>query len=159
VETFFRKGRGSVLSSVTLIIRSPKMFRPTCAALVALAALFTVTSPALADYRAINGMWVQDLGKGEFLVKYEGRVSETDFWCAAGNYAERVLGASGKTRLYRVTPPPRKRGQGIIFTLDAAKSGGATGISSFGSGSAKDSLSVGHVTGNFCHFPRPLYFY
>lgn len=132
------------------------MFRPSLAAAVAVAALSAFSSPALADFRAINGMWVRDLGKGEFLVRYEARLNETDFWCAAGDYARRVLGASGKTRLYRVTPPPRKAGQGIIFTLDAAKSGGDTGISSYGKDAAKDSLSVGHVTGNFCRLPRPL---
>lgn len=135
------------------------MFRSTFTAAAACITLIAAASPAMADFRAINGMWVKNLGKGEFLVQFEARPNETDYWCAAGDYAQRVLGATGKTRLYRVTPPPRKARQGIIFTLDASKSGGATGVSSFGSGAQKDSLSVGHVTGNFCYFPRLPYFY
>jgi hypothetical protein len=121
------------------------------------AALLTATLPGAAlgqTFNARNGMDVTPLGDGLFRVEFETRINETDYWCAAGDYAERVLGAPPKARLFRASPPPRKRGQGITFTLDAEKSAGATGVSSFGAGSAKDSLSVSHATGSFCQFYR-----
>lgn len=120
------------------------------AALVLAAAL---TTPAEA-FNSRNGMTVTDLGGGLFRVEYEARINETDYWCAAADYAERVLGANSKTRMYRASPPPRKRGQGITFTLDPAKSGGPTGISTFGAGASKTSIGLGHVRGSFCHVQR-----
>ncbi len=125
------------------------MFPAARLATIALAAVAPFALPAVA-FNARNDMVVTDLGKGLFRVEFETRINETDYWCAAGDFAERVLGAPIKARLFRASPPPRKRGQGITFTLDPALSGGATGISSFGRDASKDSITVGHATGSFC---------
>lgn len=131
------------------------MSRSVCPAAAVLAAAMAFAGSADA-FNARNGMDVTDLGGGLFRVEYEVRINETDYWCAAADYAQRVLGADSRTRLYRASPPPRKRGQGITFTLDASQSGGRTGISTFGSSGAKDSLGIGTVRSTFCSSQRRL---
>lgn len=129
------------------------MSRMPCLAALALGSLAALAAPADA-FNARNGMAVTDLGNGLFRVEYGARADDTDYWCAAGDYALRVLGAPTRARLYRASAPPRKRGQGITFTLDPAQSSGPTGITNLGG--PKDSLGVGHVTGSFCRPFRPF---
>ena len=79
-----------------------------------------------------NRMQVTTLGGADFAVAYTPRAEESDYWCAAGTYVTQRLGMDSRTRLYRQSPEPRKRNQGISFTLDKARSTGSTGITIYG---------------------------
>jgi hypothetical protein len=85
---------------------------------------------------------VTPLGGPDFRVEFASGAEVTDYWCAAGAHVRQRLGLPGKTRIYRLSPPPRKRGQGISFTLDQARSSGSSGISTFG-GVQDGGLSAG----------------
>lgn len=116
------------------------------AALIALAVL---PVPATA-FTAQNGMWAEQISPTEIAVEYRGRRDATDYWCAAGDYARRVLELPGKTRLWRASPKPREAGGGIIFTLDPANKAEGSGPSQFGAGPKDGSVSVAMAVGNYC---------
>ncbi len=84
-----------------------------------------------AAFTAQNGMVAHATGPTEIAVPYDAGRMETDYWCAAGDLAERVMGKPGKTRIWRASPKPRKAGQGILFTLDEAKKAEGAGLSGF----------------------------
>ncbi|QRZ12279.1 hypothetical protein JWJ88_06490 [Paracoccus methylovorus] len=112
-------------------------------------ALLSLPIPAAA-FTAQNGMTVTQTSPTEIAVAYDMRREDTDYWCAAGDFAQRVLGQPGKARIWRATPKPREAGKGIGFTLDAAQKAEGAGLSQFGSGPRDGSLSVGMAVGNFC---------
>lgn len=85
----------------------------------------------------------------DFTVQYRSPAVLTDFWCAAGNYVTKSLGQPDRTRVYRMSPPPRGSGQGISFTLDASRSAGDTGITTFG-GPQDGSMSAGGAYAQYC---------
>lgn len=101
-------------------------------------------------FTAINGMKVHQLSPTEIGVDLDVRRSGTQYWCAAGDFAKRALGLSGKTRMWSATPTPRRAGQGMIFTLDPAKKAEGSGPTQFGSGPKDGSVSVGMAAGNYC---------
>ena len=102
------------------------MRRLTAAALV-----LALAAPAQA-FNLSDRLRVTALGGADFRVEFAQRAEETDYWCAAGTYVRQRLGMSSKTRIFRLSPEPRKRNQGISFTLDKARSTGSTGITIFG---------------------------
>ncbi len=115
----------------------------------------TLALPAHA-FQARNGMTVAPSGGQDFTVKFDSQAADADYWCAAGDFAQRSLGLASKTRVYRMSPTPRKAGQGISFTLDAAKASGQTGITTFG-GLNDGAFSAGGAAASFCEnfrFPR-----
>ena len=79
-------------------------------------AILVLMQPASA-FIAANDLVVEDLGGDRFSVPYHGLSGDSDFWCAAGDYVIRDLGLAPSTRIYRTTPPPRRSGQGITFSL------------------------------------------
>ncbi len=105
-------------------------------------------SPAAA-FEAVNSFTVTQTGPQEITVEYQLVQNETAYWCAAGDFAIRELGLPRKTRLYRASPPPRRAGQGITFTLDPAAAASESGLSTFSKGS-DGSVSLGHARGSFC---------
>ncbi len=113
---------------------------------VLILAALTLAAPANA-FTARNGLEARQIGSTEIEVPFRHVGIETAYWCAAGDYAVRVLKLPNATRIYRASPPPRKQGQGITFTLDPAKAADP-GLSIFGKD--KSSISLGHATGNFC---------
>ncbi|REG40083.1 hypothetical protein ATH84_102518 [Paracoccus versutus] len=121
-----------------------------------LAALLLLPMPAVA-FTARNGMTVTQTGPAEIAVAYQPRREDTDYWCAAGDYAQRALGQPGKTRIWRATPKPRAAGQGIVFTLDPARKAEGAGLSAFGSGPRDGSLPVGMAVGNYCRTDIPFW--
>ena len=70
-----------------------------------------------------GGLPVQPVSGTTFDVLYSSDANIHDFWCAAGNYAARKLGARSATRVYRISEPPRRAGQGIRFSLDPGRHG------------------------------------
>jgi hypothetical protein len=116
-----------------------------------LAALAALASPAAA-FRASNGFDVTPTGPKEFVVEYEVTRNENRYWCAAGDFVIRGLGLSNKTRIYRASPPPRRRGEGITFTLDPAAAAKGGGVSSFSNDGRDGSVSAGHARGSLCSY-------
>ncbi|MES2666532.1 MAG: hypothetical protein V4712_10560 [Pseudomonadota bacterium] len=118
-------------------------------------ALLTAT-PALA-YLSPAGLTVTRTSASDFTVNYSANARLSDYWCAAGLYATQALDLPDSTRVYRLSPPPRGAGQGISFTLDAARSAGVTGITTFG-GPQDGSMSAGGGASGLCYsvrMPRP----
>ena len=116
-----------------------------------LAWVVAILLPLPADaFTAKNGMDAHQVGPTEIVVDYHPRRDETDYWCAAGDFADRVFGVSGKTRLWRASEKPREAGRGIVFTLDPAKMVKGGGPSQFGTGPRDGSISVGMAIGNYC---------
>ena len=74
-----------------------------------------------------------------FAVKFRAGFGAPEYWCSAGRFAERFV--PGPTRIFRLTPAPRPRGQDMVFTLVQPPPGAAqpTGLARFGDSS---SLSV-----------------
>lgn len=118
-------------------------------ALLLAAAVATAASPAV-PYEAINRLQVVPAGGQDFTVQFRPLAGLADYWCAAGDYAQRGLRLDSRTRVYRRSPEPRKRGQGITFTLDPARSVGYTGLTTFG-GPQDGSFSAGTASAQFCH--------
>ncbi len=123
--------------------------------IVALALALAVAGPQVASaaFLADNGMRVEAVGPATFDVAYQGRSGAISFWCAAGDYARRELGLRSDRRIYRVSVPPRRSGEGIRFTTRAAASGGSTGLLRIGGG---DAVSVGHARA-LCEIERRRY--
>jgi hypothetical protein len=115
----------------------------------ALTFVLALAATPAAAFQAVNGFTVTQTGPQEFTVDYDVVQNETAYWCAAGDYAVRALELPRKTRLYRASPPPRRAGQGITFTLDPAAAASESGLSVFG-GNGDGSVSIGHARGSFC---------
>lgn len=115
-----------------------------------LAALLMLGTPAHA-FLAENGLVVEPAPDGAFEVPYRGLSGASDFWCAAGDYVIRELGRRPDTRIYRLTSPPRRSGQGITFSL-ASEGARRTGLLTFGD---RRSVSASHAR-SLCDLPRLL---
>lgn len=103
---------------------------------------------AASAFFAQNGLVVRGTGEGSFTVPYQGTPAIRDFWCAAGDYVIRDLHLPHNTRIYRMTPKPRKSGQGIEFSLSSI---GAqpSGLLRFG----KDEGLAAAAARHFCEDP------
>lgn len=83
-------------------------------------------SPALSQsFKAKNRMVVNPISSAVFEVVETRSLGASGSWCAAADYATRVLGASGKTELIVKTPRGKSvtdpRRKGVAFTLDPAE--------------------------------------
>lgn len=110
-----------------------------------------------AAWTAQNGMTAVQTGPSEITVLHDVRRGDTDYWCAAGDFAQRALGLPGKTRLWRASPKPRGAGDGIVFTLDPAKQAKGAGPSQFGSGPRDGSIPVAMAVGSYCRVIVPFF--
>jgi len=117
--------------------------------ILSLLAVLALASPAMA-FGTEPRLRIVRASNGDFAVGYQAQARLTDYWCAAGNFVTNTLGLPDRTRVYRLSPPPRKAGQGITFTLDASRSSGETGISTFG-GPQDGSMSAGGAVAQFCY--------
>ncbi len=109
-----------------------------------------------AAFTAQNGMTAVQTGPAEITVIHEVRRGDTDYWCAAGDFAQHALGLPGNTRIWRASPKPRGAGDGIVFTLDPAKAAPGAGLSQFGSGPRNGSIPVSMAVGSFCRDQWPI---
>ncbi len=110
------------------------------------AILLSLAAPAFAIpadwFRAVNGMWVQPETPRKFYVPWNGEPGPNVFFCAAGDYVIRRLGMSQGTRIFRLSEPPRRAGEGIWFTLDAEGAASRTGVTSLLTSGPENSLSA-----------------
>ncbi|MFN0114129.1 MAG: hypothetical protein ACKVPY_05580 [Paracoccaceae bacterium] len=115
--------------------------------------VFVLLAVPASAWTARNGLEVQPTGRaGEVVVEYDGRLDQTDFWCAAGDYVIRVMGLASSTRLYR-SATPRQRGHGYMFTINREDGTPKSGITSIGKNRDDTSISAGHAQTAFF---RPL---
>lgn len=117
--------------------------------ILAFLAAIAIASPAAA-FRGDIGLRVTKEAGSNFTVEYKSRAQLTDYWCAAGRFVTVTMGLPDRTRVYRLSPPPRKSGEGIRFTLDASLSAGETGLTTFG-GPQDGSMSAGGAFAQFCN--------
>jgi hypothetical protein len=110
-----------------------------------------LAAPVPAD--AADRLPVQPVDATTFDVLPRGDVFEQDFWCAAGHYAARKLGAKSTTRIYRLSEPPRRAGQAVRFSVDPAGHASATGLNTIGGGDG--SLSAASAR-NQCEVARQM---
>lgn len=116
---------------------------------VFLAAL-AFAAPASA-FIAQNGLIVEPEGSGGFRVLWRGPGGARAFWCAAGDYAIRVLHLGPTDTIYRASPVPRRSGEPMRFTLHADGAAESTGLVILGTRGA--GLSVG-LAQSFCEPSR-----
>lgn len=120
--------------------------------------LIPLVMPISADaFMARNGMTATQIGPTEIAVAYELRRDDTDYWCAAGDFAWREMGQTGQARIWRASPKPRDPAKGIVFTLDPAHKAEGAGLSQFGSGPRDGSISVGMARTSFCRKRVPFF--
>ena len=100
-------------------------------------------------FMATNDLIVEPASDGSFHVPYRGLNGASDFWCAAGDYVIRSLHMSPDTRIFRLSSPPRRAGQGVIFSLSSEGAKG-TGLLTFGD---RRSVSAAHAR-QLCEVPR-----
>ena len=110
-----------------------------------------IATPALANsFKAQNRLTVNPISKSVFEVVESRSLGASGSWCAAADYATRVLGASGKADLYLKTPrgpsvtnPGRK---GVAYTLDHNQVGAPlTTSTSVSTKTAGTTFAVGHA--------------
>jgi hypothetical protein len=97
-------------------------------------------SPALA-FQAQNNFTVRQIDSQRFEVRSRGGLGNSDAWCAAGDFVIRGLRMPRTTQVWRISEPPRKSGQGIVFSLSSQGAASTTGL--VGSGGASVSASHG----------------
>jgi hypothetical protein len=122
-------------------------------AALAVAAGLTVT-PAQA-FVAQNGLLVQRVNETDFFVPYRGRPAATSFWCAAGDFVIRGLDMRPGTRVFRLSAPPRRGGDGILFSL-SPEGAQDRGVQVWGSEDAGMSAQLAQV---YCANEMPLFFW
>lgn len=103
-----------------------------------------------------NGMEAIQVNATDIAVAFTGGRIETDYWCAAGDVAQRAMGLPVSTRLWRASPKPRKAGEGIMFTIDPARATEGASLSQFGKGPKDGSISVGQATAAYCRIIIPM---
>jgi hypothetical protein len=121
----------------------------TMAAVVALAAV-----PAVAQtFRAENRVDVTPALNNAFQISSGGDYGARGMWCAASDYAQDVLGASGTSRIY-ITEPRTSTSGPVKFSLDANGTQGKS-VSIVGASLRQlgANLSVDHAY-QFCYDAR-----
>ncbi len=96
-------------------------------------------APAQA-YLAQNDLRVEARGDAFEVLAAPG-MGAARAWCAAGDYVVVILGMPAATPMWRVSAPPRKPGEGIVFGLSAEGAAADTGLVQFGEADA--SLTAG----------------
>ncbi|MCU0801761.1 MAG: hypothetical protein MUD11_08290 [Rhodobacteraceae bacterium] len=105
-----------------------------------IAAAMVAAAPAHA-YLAQNDLRVEGQGGDRFEVLASPGMGPSRAWCAAGDYVVVILGLPSTTPLWRVSEPPRKPGEGIVFALSGDGAASTSGLFQFGDSDA--SLTAG----------------
>ena len=103
--------------------------------------LIPLASPALA-FQARNGVEVTGSAQRIEVQPSAGQAAPQS-WCAAGDFVLRGLGLPGTTPVYRMTPPPRRGGEGVVFSLSPEGASARTGVVQLGADD--NALSAAHA--------------
>ena len=108
-----------------------------------------LASPAMA-FEASNGLLV--IGNSDQIeVQPSPGQGASQSWCAAGEFAIRALGQPGTTPVYRVSPPPRRKGEAVSFSLSPAGASDRTGLLQLGA--QDNTISAAHAQ-SLCRVER-----
>jgi hypothetical protein len=105
-----------------------------------------------AAFQAQNNFTVRQIDNTRFEVLSRGGLGNSEAWCAAGDFVIRGLRLPRSTQIWRISEPPRRSGQSIVFSLSPEGATSRTGLASFGGGS---SVSANHGQ-NLCPPLRDL---
>jgi hypothetical protein len=94
-----------------------------------------------AAFQSQNNFTVRRIDNVRFEVLPRGGLSNTDAWCAAGDFVVRSLRLPRTTQIWRVSEPPRRSGQSIVFSLSSQGASATTGLIGIGGGA---SVSANH---------------
>jgi hypothetical protein len=108
-------------------------------------------APAAA-WQSDNNFTVRKVDQNRFEVLSRGGLGASDAWCAAGDFVIRALGLSRNTQIWRISEPPRRSGESVVFSLSSDGAASSTGLASFGGGA---SVSAGHGQ-NICSSLRAM---
>jgi hypothetical protein len=100
-----------------------------------------IAAPASA-FLSRNNLLVVPEGGDTFNIPFRGKSGDSEFWCAAGDYVQNFLGLPANTRIWRLSEPPRRRGEGIRFSLRPEGAASRTGLAVFGSGPTGSVLAI-----------------
>jgi hypothetical protein len=100
-----------------------------------------IAAPASA-FLSRNNLLVVPEGRDTFNSPFRGKSGDSEFWCAAGDYVQNFLGLPANTRIWRLSEPPRRRGEGIRFSLRPEGAASRTGLAVFGSGPPGSVLAI-----------------
>lgn len=103
--------------------------------------LSVLASPAMA-FQARNDAKVTGSGDRIIVASRPGLAS-SESWCAAGDFVIRGLGLSSTTPVYRISPPPRRAGEDVEFSLSPEGAADRSGLLQLGASDA--ALSAGHA--------------
>ena len=98
-------------------------------------------SPALA-FQARNDTQVTGTAERIIVASRPGLAS-AESWCAAGDFVIRGLGLSSATPIYRISPPPRRAGEAVEFSLSPEGAADRSGLLQLGPSDA--SLTAAHA--------------
>jgi len=100
-----------------------------------------LASPAMA-FQARNGVSV--IGNADqIMVQASPGQAAPQSWCAAGDYVIRALGLGPATPVYRISPPPRRAGEGVVFSLSPEGAAERNGLLQIGATGL--AVSAGHA--------------
>lgn len=122
--------------------------------LVLLAALVLAAAPAAA-YTTRLGERVEPQGEGQFQVLASAGQGAAASWCAAGDYVLHRLGLPPETRIWRLSAPPRRMGQGVTFALTDSGAQ-ASGLISFGFKEGQQTGLTASFAENLCFGLGPI---
>lgn len=115
--------------------------------LLACTAALALSVPGAEAAVTRSGFRVNPIDANRFEVEFRAGFGESDYWCAAGEYASRMrLPPAG--RIWRISPPPRRQGQGVVFSFSPEGSAGRTGVMTLGG--ARDGSFNRTVAEQFC---------
>lgn len=112
---------------------------------LAVVAICSSALPAAAqEYRAVNTLYVNRVDKYVFEVIGRPSANREDYWCGAGDYVRRVIGAPWKTKIFVVSGISRGVTTGAKsaarFTLHPEE----VGIEPYEAGWISDTLTIGY---------------
>ncbi|WP_128253957.1 hypothetical protein [Falsirhodobacter deserti] len=87
-----------------------------------------------------------------FTVRYEPGSAARQYWCAAGQFVDNHLAMLPTTPIYRLSPRPLARGEGMTVSISPEGAIGDTGVAVF---PPPDHLSAGFAA-SLCDARYPL---
>lgn len=93
--------------------------------------LAVLAGPAEAYY-ARNNFVVEQISPVQMVVYPRSGLNPIDAWCAVGDYVITMLDMPVATKIWRISEPPRKRGEGIVFSLTDEGAASTSGLNTLG---------------------------